>query len=158
MTESILSLSVLAIMCGALISLIPDGGIKSVAEILATSVLLLYIFNLFGEVDVDCILNETLSTEEIESNFGDVSKAHREELEREVIKANCEEYILDKAEELGTADIKVGITVFTSPEGIPIPYSSEISGTLIFPQKEDLSKILTEDLGIPAERQRWHDV
>lgn len=158
MTESILSLSVLAIMCGALISLFPDGGIKSVAEILATSVLLLYIFNLFGEVDIDFILNETLSTEEIESTFGDVSKAHREELEREVIKANCEEYIFDKAEELGTTDIKVKITVCTSPEGLPIPYSSEISGILIFPQKEDLSKILTEDLGIPAERQRWHDV
>lgn len=69
-----------------------------------------------------------------------------------VISDRLEEYILDKAAQLGL-DVSVELTV--SPEGIPDAVT--IRGSPGALQKARLEAVIIQDLGIPKEKQRWSE-
>ena len=70
----------------------------------------------------------------------------------DIIKAETEAYILDKAKEF-SADIQVEVTVSSDPQ--PVPVSVCIIGTLSPYAKTQLQRILEVDLGITKEGQIW---
>lgn len=70
----------------------------------------------------------------------------------DIIKAETEAYILDKARELD-ADIRVEVTVTSGAQ--PVPETVCINGKLSPYAKAQLKKLLEEDLGIPKEGQLW---
>lgn len=69
-----------------------------------------------------------------------------------IIKAQSEAYILDKASLLGL-DVKVVITLNDTVP--PSPYIVEIKGAVSPYLKQKLQKIILDDLAIPEERQIW---
>lgn len=71
---------------------------------------------------------------------------------RDIIKERSEAYILDKASDMGlTVEVEVTLND-TVPSS---PYSIEITGNISPYSKMQLSKIITTDLAIPEDRQKW---
>lgn len=68
------------------------------------------------------------------------------------IKESCEAYILDKAQSL---DVELEVVVTVSDDEIPIPTSVQLSGNVSPSAKNRLSGIITQDLGISKEAQKW---
>ena len=69
-----------------------------------------------------------------------------------IIKERTEAYILDKAISL-KLDIAVAVTL--TDDAPPIPNSVEIKGNASPYVKQQLKKIIRDDLGIPEEQQIW---
>ena len=77
--------------------------------------------------------------------------AGKEELAA-IIAGRTAAYISDKADALG---LRVTARVETEPgvDGTPLPASAELTG----PYSRELADWITGELGIPAERQVWHE-
>lgn len=73
-----------------------------------------------------------------------------------IIVQETEAYILDKAEALGV-QCQVEVVVQWEDE-LPKPWEVELTGTWSQAQKDSLSHMLQEDLGIPPQRQRFEVV
>ncbi len=71
---------------------------------------------------------------------------------RDIIKAETEAYILDKAAQLNV-DLEVQVTV--SGDDPPIPVSVTLTGPAAPYAKQRLEAVLTQELGIPKENQTW---
>lgn len=70
-----------------------------------------------------------------------------------IIKSQTEAYILDKAANLG---VQVSVAVTLDDSDYPVPVSAQICGNLSPYAKRMLSDVLSRDLGIPAEDQKWN--
>lgn len=70
-----------------------------------------------------------------------------------LIKENTEAYILDKAQDMGV-NIQVEVETVVQ-NGCPIPWRATLKGSVSPTQKETLTAILQDELGIPEERQGW---
>ena len=81
----------------------------------------------------------------------ELDNAGKEELAA-IIAGRTAAYISDKADALG---LEVSVRVETEPgeEGTPLPVSAELEG----PYSQDLADWIAGELGIPAERQVWHE-
>ena len=71
---------------------------------------------------------------------------------RESIKTRAEAYILDKAEQM-RAELTVQIEL--SEDDIPVPKSIILTGSVSPYTKNRLQTIITEDLGIDKDYQKW---
>ena len=71
---------------------------------------------------------------------------------RALIKEETEAYILDKARDM---DLTVRVSVRLSEEAMPTPDFVTVYGTVPPYQKTQLSRMLTEELGIRKENQQW---
>ena len=71
----------------------------------------------------------------------------------ERISMQCEEYILDKAKAIG---MNIQVEVHLNEDMFyPLPVRVMISGRYSPWQKEKLSLILEQDLGVPGNQQEW---
>ena len=70
----------------------------------------------------------------------------------ESIIASTQTYILDKANSMG---IRLTVEVELDDSPVPVPCSIRIKGNISPYQKEKLSVIIQQDLGIPSEAQLW---
>ena len=68
------------------------------------------------------------------------------------IKQSAEAYILDKAAALG---IRVSVEVVLADGDLPVPEQVLIKGAVSPYAKQKLTRILSEDLGIAEEDQKW---
>ena len=79
-------------------------------------------------------------------------KVQAENTVRQLIKQETEAYILDKAREL---HLSIRASVTLSDQALPVPESVTIEGTVTPYGKSRLSLILTRELGIAKENQKW---
>lgn len=73
-----------------------------------------------------------------------------------LITQQTEEYILDKAAELG-ADITPEVTLAALSEHYQYPYSVTLRGQCTQSQRQELTTYISRTLGIPEERQIWSE-
>ena len=71
----------------------------------------------------------------------------------QIISDRCSEYILDKADQLGM-HVKVEIRLDHSGV-VTVPVGVRISGSYTEKQKEELSLILKNEMGVQYENQEW---
>ena len=155
MYEGIRALCAVSLLCGAALSILPEGGVKRVAEILCTASLILAVLSPIKELDLETYAMENARLRELEASFAQNGQEAGERLERLVIEGEYETYIMDKAGELGIDGLKTDVEVQWSLEGFWIPYGVELSGECSDESREQLGRIMVSDLGIPYERQRW---
>jgi len=89
--------------------------------------------------------------QEIESRQRELEGRGEGEL-TELIKSRTAAYIMDKADALGLR-VQVRVRTETGTDGIPMPVAAELTGEY----SEALSAYLERELGIPRERQVWHE-
>lgn len=153
--ESIRQLCAVSIFCGAAINITPEGGVRRIMQLLCTAALTMAILSPIKEIDFDIYALETARLREAEAAINESAERIDDRLNRAVIEEQCEEYILDKAEDLGANVSGVKVQAQWSLEGIWVPYSTEIDAPDISGAKAALESVIENELGIPAERQMW---
>ena len=155
MSNSVLQLCVLAVVCGAIMSVTPEGGAKKVSQLLSTVILLTAIVAFVGSIDFQEYAQQAASMEEIEKNYAKDFAESEKELKHLIIESRCREYILDKAEENGSWIYTIDFEFRNSEDSVFYPYSVEITGVWGPLQKKELTAVISSELGIPSERQQW---
>lgn len=151
--EYLISVTAAAVLCGILKSLIGEkGNSAALVRLICGIFLALTVIRPLKELNLrDFSLLPVGLLEEARATSGEGEEYTRQTKEA-LIKQQCEAYILDKAQTL-EASIQVEIQI--SVEGEPIPVASIITGNLSPYARNQLSKTLKEELGIPQEDQKW---
>ena len=156
MYQGIRELCAVSLLCGAALSILPEGGVKRVAEILCTASLILAVISPLKELDMDGYALESARLHELESALAQQGQEAGDRLNRLVIEQEYKAYILDKAKELDIDLSSAEVEVQWSMEGFWMPWGAELSSGCSEEDRQRLSRLLESDLGIPYERQRWN--
>lgn len=149
----ILGIGAAALVCGILACLNDEkssAGIltRMVCGLFLTIVVIKPISNLnYSYLDV---FSETFDDGALEAASAGTELAL--DARREIIKAETEAYILDKASLYG-AQLEVQVTL--SDGEISIPESVCLNGAVSPYAKSNLKNLISNELGIPEERQLW---
>lgn len=149
----IVSISAAAILCGILKSIFPSKGTNAAILRLVTGIFLsLVTIQPLVKIDLTAlpvIADDHLAQAQAVSAQG-LSLA--QDTMGDIIKAQAEAYILDKARKLN-ADLTV--EVILNDENPPVPVSVHLSGKISPSAKGRLETMIQQDLGIPKEDQIW---
>lgn len=142
-----------ALLCGLLLGIAPKGAAQGIFRLLCGAFLTVSLLYPIRRMDLSDFLSldflDQLSDGEAVAAMGQ-EFSHR--TLSDIIKAEAEEYILDKAAE-AEADLTVQVTV--AGEDIPVPTSVSLSGSFTASARSCLESLIAEDLGIPKENQLW---
>ncbi|MCI8813133.1 MAG: stage III sporulation protein AF [Oscillibacter sp.] len=133
-------------------TLIPEGNIRKIAAFTGGLALLAALLQPVLRTDLSRLeLNLDAYSEAVEERQAELEQARETEL-ASVIASRTEAYILDKAAQLGLS-VAVRVETETGAEGVPLPAAAEVEG----PRSEELAAYMERELGIPRERQVWHE-
>ncbi len=133
-------------------TLVPEGTLKKITGFTGGLLLLAALLQPVLRADLEGLeLDLSAYGGAIEARQAELEAAGKEELAA-IIAGRTAAYISDKADALG---LEVSVRVETEPgeEGTPLPVSAELEG----PYSQDLADWIAGELGIPAERQVWHE-
>ena len=105
-----------------------------------------------ADIDLDILFELPLSfVQEADAIAADGYESTQSKL-HDVIKQECEAYILDKAR---TYQVEPEIEVTLSDDDPPIPTHIQLSGSITPYAKNALEAWIAKELGIPEENQLW---
>ena len=148
--EYVLSLTAAALLGGILLSCVPEGSGRKILRLVCGILLTVTALKPLGQLrlpNLDAMSGEYRQQAEAAVAVG--QEMARLEA-REGIHKALEAYILDKAAELG---VDVTPEVFTDESGIPV--SVRLEGDVSLGMRQKIQTIITNDLGIPGEAQKW---
>ena len=150
--EWLTSVVVVSVLLAVVQTLIPEGTVRKIGAFTGGLILLVMLLQPLLGVDFeDWELRLDHSREAVEQRQQELEQAGEREV-AELIERQTAAYIWDKADALGL-DLSAEVRVERGPEGIPLPVSATLTGTY----SEALSVYLERELGIPRERQVWHE-
>lgn len=150
--EWLTSVAAVSLLVTVAQTLIPEGSIRKVAGFAGGLALLAALLQPVLRTDLSRLeLDLDVYAGEIQARQEALEQTREEELAA-VIGARTEAYILDKAAELGLS-VSVRVETETGAEGVPLPAAAEVSGQ----RSEALAAYMERELGIPRERQVWHE-
>lgn len=133
-------------------TLIPEGNLRRIAAFTGGLALLAALLQPVLRTDLSRLeLDMDVYFQAVEERRSELERAGGEEL-TSVIASRTEAYILDKAAQLGLS-LTVRVETKTGTEGLPLPWAAELGG----PRSEELAAYMERELGIPRERQVWHE-
>ncbi len=149
----LLSVISAAVLCSAAEALMPSGAVKQVGKLVCGLVLLCAVVSPAVSADLeggqkwleDYVSSLERRKGELEDQAGEARKG--------IIEEKYAAYIVDKARELGFS-CSVRVTC-REEEGIFLPDAVRVAGALGEQEKESLSRIVSQDLGVPVERQSY---
>lgn len=149
----LLSVAAASLLTSLLPALLPKGKIQKVESFIGSLVLILTILSPVVKLNASSIRKAMESYQiDLQDTQRGIEKKSRGALE-ELISQRCEEYIWDKAAQMGL-QLEIEITVGGNPD-IPVPVSASMVGVCSQEDQAVLSKILEEELGIPRNKQEW---
>jgi len=128
MSDLVLQLSALSMVCGAILTLFPEGGCKHITQVLCCAVLVSSILSPIIGFDFNSFALESAKLHELEASFSQEALESQSRLNRLVIQQHYCEYILDKASELGLEALEVELVTQWHEDGLWVPYSLDIFG------------------------------
>ena len=150
--EWLTSIVVVTLLLSVAQMLVPEGSIRRVASFAGGLILLVALLRpVLGadlerlRLDLDGYERELQNAREELSSAGDTEVAER-------IAERTAAYISDKADALGLV-VTVRVETDTGDDGVPVPAAAEVTG----PRSEELASYMENELGIPRERQVWHE-
>lgn len=155
MFEGIRALCVVSVLCGAALSITPDGGAKKIAELLCASIMVIALLSPIKSLNFDDYALQSAKLRQAEQEIISGAANAEERLNRLVIEKECTSYIENKAKELGISEINTAIEMRWDLDGLWVPWAVEIKSGCSETERDALSAIIKSDLGIPHERQRW---
>ena len=153
MKNYITSIIIAGIIC-SIIDLLLDKKTATgkIAKILTGILMSVTILTPFTNISFKYITNYFDSLSFHADNYVEQGKFSAQNSISEIIKAQTEAYILDKANALGA---NIQVEVMLSESQLPVPEFVKISGVVSPYVKKRLSVLLEEDLGISEENQIW---
>lgn len=149
-------LCALSILCGAALSISPEGSAKRVMNIVCAAALLCAVIQPLAGMDFSEYALELARTEQRRGEFLENSGEINDRLNRLVIQGKYEAYIMDKAAEFGIPMTAVRVEVRWNAEGLWVPDSAKYTCSGCGEtEKTALVQTVEAELGIPAERQQW---
>lgn len=133
-------------------TLVPEGTLRKISGFTGGLLLLAALLQPVLKTDLGRLRLDFSDYEEaVAGRAAELDAAGKEELAA-IIAGRSAAYISDKADALG---LGVAARVETEPgsDGIPLPVSAELMG----PYSRELADWIAGELGIPAERQVWHE-
>ena len=149
--EWILGLAGAAVFCALCSAVTPDGSVKRVQKLMCGVVMTLALTAPLAGLDMS---GYSLNLAKFSRRAGEIGASAQEisdSLSRTFIEERCAAYILDKARLLGLEPGAVKVTAQWSGEGVWYPVEAEIGAEY----DRRLSEKIEEELGIPAQNQRW---
>ena len=150
----LLSITGASVLCALADGLMPAGPVRLVGRLVCGLVLLAVILAPLAQLDLE---GGQRWLEEYHLGLED----RTQELERQVdeqmktiIEQEYAAYIVDKAAELGLT-CTARVSCRAGEEGLFLPERAEVSGFLTEGERERLSLVIQEDLGIPEEEQAY---
>ncbi|MCI8809170.1 MAG: stage III sporulation protein AF [Oscillibacter sp.] len=146
------SITAVTLLLSVVQLLVPEGTMRKVASFTGGLLLLAALLQPILKADITQLhLSLSEYSEAIEDCAEELETAGKEELAG-IIAEQTAAYIWDKADALG---LEIDVQVKTEPgeDGTPLPVSVELEG----PQSLELAEWMARELGIPAERQVWHE-
>ena len=146
------SLVLVSLLLSVAQSLIPEGTLRRATSFTGGLILLFALLRPVLGADLER-LEVDLSDYQtaVEERQEELAAAQTEAM-ASIIAEQTETYIWDKAGELGL-EVSARVETRAGEDGVPVPWSAELTG----PRTEALASYLETELGIPAERQVWHE-
>ena len=134
-------------------TLVPEGTLKKITGFTGGLLLLAALLQPVLRADLEGLeLDLSAYGGAIEARQAELEAAGKEELAA-IIAGRTAAYISDKADALGL-DVEARVETEPGADGeTPIPAWAELRG----PYSQDLADWIAGELGIPAERQVWHE-
>lgn len=145
----------LSVLCGAAMSIAPEGSVKRMMAVVCSVALILAAAQPLAGLDLAAYALELAKVQDREEAFLAENSDINDRLNRLVIEERLEAYIEDKAVRAGLHVERLRLTVQWSTEGLWVPYALEIDCRGSESAKGQLRGALEAELGIPAERQQW---
>ena len=150
--EWLTSLVAVSMLLSVAQTLVPEGSIRKISSFTGGLILLVVLLR--------PLLGADLSRLDLHlEDYGRAIGQRQEELgaagEAEltgIIEERTAAYISDKADTLGLP-VKVRVTAKSGKDGVPVPWQVELWG----PRSTALANYMEAELGIPGERQVWHE-
>lgn len=148
----LLAVITVSLLCAVADALMPAGAVKRVGRLVCGLVLMGAILSPIARLDVEG------SQWWLDSYFSSV-RSREAELEdtvnsqmKLIIEREYAAYILDKAAQLGL-ECTVRVECELSEDGLYLPLWTEVAGLRTAGAQEKLIRIISEDLGVPAQSQ-----
>ncbi len=155
MREAIGCLCALSILCGLAQSLCPEGSGKRALSFVCAVVLLAGAAKELSNLDWESYALESGRLRKREEEFVLQNEEVLRSLDRTVIEREYAAYIMDTAYRQGLAVSDVQVTAQWSLEGLWLPYSARLEGSVGLAGQEALKARIEADLGIPGDRIAW---
>lgn len=150
--EYVISVTAAAFLCGILAGLFRNSASKDILRLLCGLFLAIVAIRPIVRLDFAALEEYTFPYgTEAESTAAMGENMARKAM-ADIIKAESEAYILDKADSLNTS---LCVEISVSEDGKPIPVYAEIRGEVSPYARAQLEEILLTDLGIAKENQQW---
>lgn len=151
----------LEVTCAAMVlalaeSLIPAGSVKRVCRLAGGAALLLAAIGPVAKLDEADLNRLTARYQTRMEEYREALDEETENLYEAIIAERTAAYILEKAEALNV-ECQVSVTVGWEPDGTPRPAAVVLRGVWTQEQKETLSQLIADDLGIPAAMQYFKE-
>ena len=141
-----------AMVTGAASALCSSSGVKRVVRLCGGVCLALLVLGPLLHLDLDAVTRQFEALQTSGQQFSQSGVQTAQQQLQQIISEQTATYILDKAGELG-AEVTVRVETRTGQDGVPVPWAADLTGR----RSPALEACIAEDLGIPAERQVWHE-
>ena len=150
--EWLTSLVAVSMLLAVAQTLIPEGSIRKIASFTGGLILLAALLQPVLGADLSRLdLHLEDYEQAIESRQEELAAAGETELAA-IIEDRTAAYISDKADALGLT-VRVQVRTKSGDDGVPVPWQAELWGQ----RSPALAAYMEEELGIPGERQVWHE-
>ncbi len=147
------ALTAASVLCGIVTSLVPGKGAPSVLiRLISAIILTLTALKPVSGIRFDELLRDWSWEGASAYASAETGENLAREAMAELIKSNCEAYILDKARELG---LTLAVSVTLNSDQIPKPIAVTLQGAVSPYGRSRLQQIIVNDMGIAKEDQTW---
>lgn len=151
--EYLLSVTAGAVLCGLLGSLTGQtGSFSGLYKLISGIFLCFLVISPLTKVELTDLSRYAVDLMESSRAAAQEGEEAGDDMLRQIITDETRAYIMDKARSYG-ADVQVDITL--SEDEPPVPLGCTIRGSISPYVKQQLKKILIQDLGIPEEHHTW---
>lgn len=146
-----ISIVTAAMLCGILLGFVPKGSAGELIKLLCGLFMTLTVLSPFVKLDFGDFLEDFNFS--LEGKWAaQEGAAMARESAADIIKAETEAYILDKAAEVNAS---VCVEVSLSEDPVPMPVGVTLWGEVSPYVRQRLENVLTRELGIAKEELRW---
>jgi stage III sporulation protein AF len=156
MRSWIISVTVSAMIIAVAEGLMPAGTVRKVGKLTGGLVLMLGILQPIVRLDYEELFLAANGLQSITVESQQDQQERNDALLKSIIEQESSAYVLDKAQSLGCS-CAVSISCELGENNVPYPERAEIRGLLDEEQRQKMTKLLSEDLGIAKEKQSYID-